>query len=170
MLQAILDKIIRPVYAVCECKLDAATQTFKWAQTLAAPGDPATCAAIGQAVGNACADPSTVVRVNTGPVTAGGLGFVIPTMSTFLTFAVRGFFVLAGLLALMFLLLGAMAWVTSGGNKESVDKARDKITAAILGIIIIVAVLSIIVVFEQIIFKKAVCFGISCPLTLPNLL
>ena len=70
----------------------------------------------------------------------------------------------------MFLLLGAMAWVTSGGNKESVDKARDKITAAILGIIIIVAVLSIIVVFEQIIFKKAVCFGISCPLTLPNLL
>ena len=34
------------------------------------------------------------------------LGFKIPSMSTFLTFAIRGFFVLAGLLALMFLLFG----------------------------------------------------------------
>ena len=115
-------------------------------------------------------DPASVIRVTEGPVSQGGLGFAIPTMGTFLTFAIRGFFVLAGLLALMFLLLGALSWITSGGNKESVDKARDKITAAILGIIIIVAVLSIIVVLEQVVFKTAICFGISCPVTLPALL
>ena len=98
------------------------------------------------------------------------LGFKIPSMSTFLTFAIRGFFVLAGLLALMFLLLGALSWITSGGNKESVDKARDKITAAILGVIIIVAVLAIMATLELVVFKSKLCFGITCDLILPNLL
>ena len=98
------------------------------------------------------------------------LGFKIPSMSTFLTFAIRGFFVLAGLLALMFLLLGALGWITSGGNKESVDKARDKITAAILGVIIIVAVLAIMATLELVVFKSKLCFGITCDLILPNLL
>src|SRR3990167_2720368 len=115
-------------------------------------------------------DPASVIRVTEGPVSQGGLGFKIPSMSTFLTFAIRGFFVLAGLLALMFLLLGALGWITSGGNKESVDKARDKITAAILGVIIIVAVLAIMATLELVVFKSKLCFGITCDLILPNLL
>jgi hypothetical protein len=98
------------------------------------------------------------------------LGFKIPTFSQFLTFAIRGFFVISGLLALLFLLLGALAWIVSGGNKESVDKARDKIVAALIGIIIMVAVLSVVVALEQVVFKQSICFGLSCPITLPDLL
>jgi hypothetical protein len=116
------------------------------------------------------APSSTPVPTDQIQISASELGFTIPSFSVFLTFAIRGFFVLAGLLALMFLLLGAMAWVTSGGNKESVDKARDKITAAILGVVIIVAVLAIMVTLEQVVFKGKLCFGISCDLVLPNLL
>jgi len=83
---------------------------------------------------------------------------------------IRAFFIIAGLAALLYLLLGALAWVTSGGNKENVDKARDKITAAVLGLIIIVAVLAIIVTFEQVIFRQQICLGLSCNLVIPALL
>ncbi|OGK15266.1 hypothetical protein A2774_02465 [Candidatus Roizmanbacteria bacterium RIFCSPHIGHO2_01_FULL_39_12c] len=98
------------------------------------------------------------------------IGFKIPTLGDILTFLIRAFFIVAGLMALLMLLLGAMAWVTSGGNKENVDKARDKITAAVLGLILIVAVLAIIVTLEQIVFGSNLCLGLSCPITIPALL
>ncbi len=107
------------------------------------------------------------VKVQEG---AGGLGFAIPDLSLLLTFLIRVFFAIAGLAALLYLLLGALAWITSGGSKEGVDKARDKIEAAIIGLIVIVAVLSLMWTMEQVVFNKSLCFGISCNLTLPVLL
>lgn len=98
------------------------------------------------------------------------LPFTPPSLGQLITFGIRGFFVIAGLLALLYLLLGALSWVTSGGSKENVDKARDKITAAVLGVIIIVAVLAIIVTLEQIVFQQKICFGISCDATIPSLI
>lgn len=103
-------------------------------------------------------------------VDEGALGFNIPGFGTILTFLIRFFFVAAGLAALIFLLLGAFSWITSGGNKEGVDKARDKIQAAIVGIILIVVVLALVATFEQIVFRGKLCFGLTCPLTLPSLL
>ncbi len=98
------------------------------------------------------------------------LGFKIPTLGEILTFLIRFFFVIAGLAALLYLLLGALSWVTSGGNKENVEKAREKIQAAIVGILLIVIVLAIFWTLEIVVFNKVICFGISCPLTLPALL
>ena len=98
------------------------------------------------------------------------LGFTVPTLGDLLTFLIRFFFIIAGLAALVFLLLGALAWVTSGGNKENVDKARDKITNAVVGLILIVAVLAIIVTLEQVVFGNNLCLGLSCPITIPSLL
>lgn len=98
------------------------------------------------------------------------LGFNVPTFSEILTFAIRGFFIVAGLLALFYLLLGALAWITSGGNKENVDKARDKITNALIGVILIAVVLAIIVTLEQVVFRGAICLGLSCGITIPGLI
>ena len=98
------------------------------------------------------------------------IGFKIPDLGQILTFLIRFFFIVAGLAALIFLLLGALAWVTSGGNKENVDKARDKITNAIVGLILIVAVLAVIVTLEQVVFGGNLCLGLSCPITIPALL
>lgn len=98
------------------------------------------------------------------------LGFSIPTIGQLLTFVIQAFFVVAGIMALLYLLLGALSWITSGGDKGNVEKARDKIQAAIVGILMIVIVLAIIWTLEQIVFDQKVCFGVSCPLTLPNLL
>lgn len=104
------------------------------------------------------------------PEIKANLPFPIPTLGDVLTFMIRIFFAVAGIIALLYLLLGALAWITSGGNKESVEKARDKIQNAIVGVILIVVVLAVIWTLEQVVFAKAVCFGISCPLTIPSLL
>ncbi|NTU47168.1 hypothetical protein HGA88_06085 [Candidatus Roizmanbacteria bacterium] len=101
---------------------------------------------------------------------ANALGFNVPNFSMVLTFFIRAFFIVVGLAALLYLLLGALSWVTSGGSKENVEKAREKISAAVIGVILVVVALAIIVTLEQVVFKNQICFGISCPITVPNLL
>ncbi len=98
------------------------------------------------------------------------LGFVIPTFGEMLTFLVKGFFVIAGLAALVMLLWGALAWVLSGGDKEKVEGARERITSAIIGVFMILVALAIIWTLEKIVFKETICFGLSCPVSLPTLL
>ncbi len=98
------------------------------------------------------------------------LGWDIPSIGAILTFIIRFFFVMAGLLALFFLLLGALGWVTSGGSKEGVEKAREKIVAAVVGVVLIVVVLSIIWTLEKVVFHCNICFGIACPLTIPSII
>ncbi len=98
------------------------------------------------------------------------LGFAIPTLSDILTFALRAIFVLGGLAALFFLLLGAFTWITSGGDKDKVAAAQAKIQAALVGVIMIAVVLAIVVTLEQVIFNRKICLGLSCPITIPSLL
>lgn len=107
---------------------------------------------------------------SSGPPVQVTLPFQIPTMSDLLTFLIRFFFAVAGLVALVYLMLGSISWITSGGNKENVEKAREKIQAAIIGVILIVLVLAIIWTIEQVVFAAKICFGISCPLTIPTLI
>lgn len=46
-------------------------------------------------------------------------------------------FVIAAILALVFLVIGGVKWLTSQGEKEGVNKARETIVAAIVGLVII---------------------------------
>jgi hypothetical protein len=103
-------------------------------------------------------------------IDAGSLGFQIPTLGDILTFAVRAFFAIAGLAALFYMLLGAFGWVTSGGDKDAIAAAREKIQAAVVGMILVVAVLAVIWTLEQVIFKRRICLGLSCSVTLPGLI
>jgi len=98
------------------------------------------------------------------------LGFVIPSFADILTFLIRAFFVAAGIAALIFLLLGAFSWVTSGGNKENVEKAREKIQAAVVGVFLIIIVVALVATLEQVVFHQALCFGLTCDLKFPELL
>lgn len=103
-------------------------------------------------------------------VDEGTLQFQIPTFGEILTFIIRLFFVLAGIAALIYLLLGAFTWITSGGDKERVEKSRDKIQAAIVGIILVVIVVAILATLEQVVFSSKLCFGLTCPVSIPQLL
>ena len=94
------------------------------------------------------------------------IGIEPPSLSDILAFIIRGFFILAGLAAILYLLWGAFNWITSGGSKENVEKAREKIQAAVLGLIIIFIVLSLVVLVENI-FNFGL--GISKQIKIPSL-
>jgi len=45
--------------------------------------------------------------------------------------------VLGALLVFMYLIWGGIEWITSGGDKGKTESARNKITAAIIGLIVL---------------------------------
>ena len=47
--------------------------------------------------------------------------------------------VLSAVIALVFLVWGGVQWLTSGGDKANTEKAQQRITAAIIGLAIVVA-------------------------------
>ncbi len=48
--------------------------------------------------------------------------------------------------ALIFLILGAIRWITSSGDKNQLQQAQQTITSAVIGLIILAAVFAIMVV------------------------
>jgi hypothetical protein len=52
---------------------------------------------------------------------------------------VGALFIAGFLLTFIQLLVGGLHWITSGGDKAGLEKARDQITNAIIGIIIVAA-------------------------------
>ncbi|MDH7476013.1 MAG: hypothetical protein QHH09_00895 [Microgenomates group bacterium] len=109
----------------------------------------------------------------TTPNPTGGmitLPFQNPTLGDVLSFAIRTLFTIAGLAALLYLVLGALSWVTSGGDKEKVDKAQHKIQAAVIGLIVLVAVVALAITLEQVVFSGKICLGFTCPVSFGTLL
>lgn len=53
--------------------------------------------------------------------------------------ALRMVMVIGALLVFMYLIWGGMEWITSGGDKGKTESARNKITAAIVGLIVLAA-------------------------------
>ncbi len=51
--------------------------------------------------------------------------------------AVQWLLLIAFILAFFYLILGGIAWVTSSGDKTNIEAARNKIIAAIIGLVIV---------------------------------
>lgn len=58
-------------------------------------------------------------------------------------------FIFSFLLAFLYLLTGSVAWITSGGDKAKLENARNKITHALLGLIIVAAAYAIVKLAAQ---------------------
>ncbi len=58
-------------------------------------------------------------------------------LGTFITRAFSAVILVAGIAAFLFMIYGGIQWVTSGGEKDKVKEARDKITQAIVGLAIV---------------------------------
>lgn len=50
---------------------------------------------------------------------------------------VNAFILIAGLMLLTYMLWGALDWITSGGEKEKLSKAQNKLTNAVIGMLLI---------------------------------
>jgi len=63
---------------------------------------------------------------------SGNIGSVVRNVITIV-------FIVAALLTLFYLVMGAINWITSAGDKGKVEDARNKITAAVIGLLILAA-------------------------------
>ena len=98
------------------------------------------------------------------------LGFNLPSFADIIGFLIKFLFFFAGLAALFYLLLGALSWVKSSGDKEAVKKAQDKIQAAVVGLVILVVVLVLIATMENVILPGTFSVGLTRPLIIPALI
>ncbi len=90
------------------------------------------------------------------------------SLSNLMTIAVKLFFIVAGLIALLYLLRGSVDWIMSSGDKEKVGAAQQRIQNAIIGLILLIIVLGLVATLEKIVFGGRFCFGLTCPIELPK--
>lgn len=79
----------------------------------------------------------TVFGVIRAPSFVRGIGEGSEGVSNFINWVIRLIFILAGILFLFMLLIGAFQILTSGGDKEAVGNGRKRITYAIIGIVVL---------------------------------
>ncbi|MFN4212591.1 MAG: hypothetical protein ACK4FL_01340 [Microgenomates group bacterium] len=72
-----------------------------------------------------------------------GVGDPVQALANFVGFGVRVFIIVAAGALLVYMFWGAFDWITSGGEKEKVAKAQQKITNAVIGMILVFAALTI---------------------------
>ena len=69
-----------------------------------------------------------------------GESLVATPFSQVIASAVNGFIIIGALLLLLYLLMGAVNWITAGGDKGKVEAARNKIIQSVIGFIVLIAV------------------------------
>lgn len=57
--------------------------------------------------------------------------------------------VVAALLAFFYLILGGIQWITSGGDKTGMEAARNKITHAIVGLVIVGSAWAVMILVQN---------------------
>ena len=80
---------------------------------------------------------NTLCTTTTDPTTA---------LPKFVAKAISFIFVIAVVVAIFFLLWGALKWIYSGGDKAAIESARGTITAAVVGLVILFLVFLIFTV------------------------
>ncbi len=72
--------------------------------------------------------------------------------------AVTIMLIIAAILSLIFLILGGIRWITSGGDKQKVASARSRITYAIVGLVVAMGAFFIINVIGYFFHVKLIGF------------
>lgn len=80
---------------------------------------------------------------------SGGLEGGSAAIGAVLGSVVGAIIILCFIVAFLYLLLGGFDWITSGGDKTKLASARDKITNALIGLVIVGTVWAITVLVGQ---------------------
>ena len=59
------------------------------------------------------------------------------TIGTVVSVAIKVLVVIASVLFFLWLVLGGIKWITSGGDKNKTEEARQQITAALVGLVVV---------------------------------
>lgn len=85
-----------------------------------------------------------------------------PNLGALLSSAIQIALLVAGIIVLFMIILGGIQYVSSGGDKEAAAAAKDKITAALVGLLIVVSAYAIAVIVEKV-FGIRIVSGITFP-------
>ena len=83
-------------------------------------------------------------------------GIPFTEMGKLMSNALSLLFFFAGLLTFFFIVVGGIQWITVGGDAKAAQAARDRITAAVVGLIVVVAAFAIALIVEQVLGIKIV--------------
>ena len=78
----------------------------------------------------------------------------ITNIGTLIQGAVQGALLIAALLVFAYLIWGGIQWITSGGDKGKTQEARDRITAALVGLAVVASAWAVMLIIQYF-------FGIS---------
>lgn len=92
-------------------------------------------------------------------------GFNITDLGKFISGLISIALIIAGILTFTFLVWGGIEWLTSGGDKGRTENARNRITAALVGLAIIAASYAIMLLIQNVLGLS----GIGGEATLPTL-
>jgi len=87
------------------------------------------------------------------------------TPTGFVQSAINILLVAAGLVAFFWLLIGGVQWIMAGGDKEGTEKARKRITAALIGLAIVFSVFALVKILEQVFGVSLMNFQLNVDLT-----
>jgi hypothetical protein len=103
-------------------------------------------AQLGLAASSLAAFPmQAMAAIDTGEAINPGKGFATD-IGSLINGALSFIMVIAALLVFLYLILGGIEWITSGGDKGKTENARNKITAAVIGLIILAASYAILLI------------------------
>ena len=72
------------------------------------------------------------------------------SLGKLLSNAIQILIFVAGLFFFIMLIIGGLQWILSGGDKAGAQAARDRITSAFIGLVIVVAAFAITIVVSQV--------------------
>ncbi|MBT3249687.1 MAG: hypothetical protein HN846_03385 [Candidatus Pacebacteria bacterium] len=96
-------------------------------------------------VASAALPMQAMADINTGSEITAPKGFATD-IGSLINGALSFIMVIAALLVFLYLILGGIEWITSGGDKSKTEGARNKITAAVVGLIILAASYAILLI------------------------
>jgi hypothetical protein len=82
------------------------------------------------------------------------------TVQKVLVFAINSILIASGIVAFFFLLVGGMQWILAGGDKEGTEKARKRITAALVGLAVVFSAYALALLVEAIFGVSILTFNI----------
>ncbi|OGG09502.1 hypothetical protein A2154_02280 [Candidatus Gottesmanbacteria bacterium RBG_16_43_7] len=91
--------------------------------------------------------------------------FQIEDLGQLISALVGSLLIIAALIAFFFLILGGIQWITSGGDKTAMEAARNKITHAIVGLVIVGAAWAIMLLVQNFLGVRIIgAGGLSFPI------
>ncbi len=84
-----------------------------------------------------------------GTLGSGGVSAGPPAVGAIISGVIGMLIIVAFVLAFLYLLLGGFDWITAGGDKAKLQGAREKITNALVGLIVTAAVWAVMMLISD---------------------